>query len=452
MAAARSSPAFGRGQWLQSQWWHMFGDPQLDKLVDEALAGSPDIKVAEARARLAEQAAMAVHAGNLPQVSANGSISRERFSKNGMVPPPFAGGTENQGQLSLDATYDLDLWSRNRDTYRARLSEVQAAVADKTEVRLVIATAVASVYLELQGNLARLDVANEALRQRQELADLVKLRADKGLETLVAVKQAEADIAREEANVIVLERAVGANKRQLAALMGAGPDAAELIAVPVSHFARAFPLPEVVPMDLLSRRPDITAARWRVEAAARQVGAARAGFYPNVNIAASAGWESVGLKDLLKRDSVFALFGPAVHLPIFEGGRLRANLRASYAEYDIAVWQYHRGLVSAARDVADELAAVESVVDEQQKQAQALSASEEAYRIAVLRYKNGITDYLTVLQAQRDLLRQRDVNAQLAQARLRAIVGLIKALGGGYDAQGAVAAAVESGAGHVEPH
>ena len=127
VATALSSQDFKRGDWPQSDWWHMFGDVQLDHLVDEALAGNPDIKIAVARVRLAEQAAAAVHAGNLPQVGADTSITREHFSENWIIPPPFAGNSSTEGQISLNASYDLDLWNRNASLYQARLGEVKAA-------------------------------------------------------------------------------------------------------------------------------------------------------------------------------------------------------------------------------------------------------------------------------------------------------------------------------------
>lgn len=439
VATALSSQDFKRGDWPENDWWHMFGDAQLDRLIDQALAGNPDIKIAAARVRLAQQAAAAVHAGNLPQVGADTSITREHFSENWLFPPPFAGNSSTEGQISLDASYDLDLWDRNVSLYQARLGEAKAAAATQAETRLVISATLAQAYFQLQGHVARRDVAQAALEQRKSLARLVSLRADEGLETLVAIKQTDADVAREEANVIALKSAVEADRRAVAALLGQGPDAAETITAPESHFDGSFPVPEILPMDLLARRPDVTAQSWRVEAAARAIGAAKAGFYPNINIAAALGLQSLQTQDLFKPGSRFSTYGPAIHLPIFEGGRLRANLGAAYAEYDMAVEEYHRALVNAARDVADQLAAVRSVAQEQERQAQALQDSEEAYRIAQLRYEKGITDYLTVLQVERDVLQQRDVNTQLTEARLQAMLGLIKALGGGYRAPDAPA-------------
>ncbi len=432
VSTALSSPAFTRGAWPSQDWWRAFGDPQLDSLMDTALAGNPDIRIAEARVRQAGEIAAAARADNFPDVSANASVTREHFSKNWLYPPDLASGGKTEGLVSLDIAYDLDLWNRNRDEYRARLSAMQAAEADRAETRLAISAALARSYFQLHDDLDRLALARDALTQRQSLAQLMKLRAEHGLETAAAVKTADADVAREEANVVALTRAAGADKRAIAALTGKGPDEAMKIEAPAIHVAETFPVPETLPIDLLARRPDITAQRWRVEAAAQEIGVAKTGFYPNISLGASAGVQSLELKDLFKGDSVFSAFGPAIHLPIFHAGHLRAELGATYAEYDVAVEQYHRTLVNAARQVADQLAAIQSLAQERAHQEEALRDSEEAYRIARLRYEQGISSYLAVLQAQRDLLQQRDVNTRLGETRLQAIVELIRALGGGY--------------------
>lgn len=432
LTATLAAPGFKTGAWPQADWWRLFGDKQLDQLMDKALVDNPDLRIAAARVRVAQQLAEVVHAGNLPQITADASVTRERFSKNYIFPLSIAAQPQNLGQIALNAGLDLDLWNRNRDLYRARLSEAQTAAADQAETRLVMTATLAQAYFHLQGSLARREVARTALAQRRDFAHLVRLRAGNGLDNLAAVKQAEADVARAQASLVALERDIGAGRRALAALTGHGPNEADGLVQPTPHFDAVVALPAMLPMDLLARRPDVIAARWRVEAAAREVGVAKAGFYPDINLIGNVGFQSFGLDNLLKPESIFSSIGPAIHLPIFGGGSLRANLGARYAEYDIAVEQYHGALVSAARDVADQLAAVRYLGEEQGHQDQALRDSEEAYRIARLRYQNGLTDYLAVLQVQRDLLQQRDVNTQIEEARHQALLALIKSLGGGY--------------------
>ena len=445
LSAALATPGFEPGEWPRADWWRMFDDVQLDGLMNRALADNPDLRIAAARVRLALKTADVVHAGSLPQIAADASVTRERFSKNYIFPPYIANQPQNLGQIALNADWDLDLWSRNRNLYQARLSDAQAAAADQAETRLVMTAALAQAYFHLQGTLARRDVARLALAQRQDFARLVRLRAKNGLDNLAAVNQAEADVAREQASLVALERDIEASKRALAALTGHGPNDASGLVVVTSHDAAAVALPAMLPLDLLARRPDVAAARWHVEAAAREVGVAKAGFYPNISLTGSVGYQSLLLDQLFQPESIFSSIGPAIHLPIFGGGSLRANLGARYAEYDMAVEQYHRALVDAARDVADQLAAVRYLGEEQVHQAQALRDSEEAYRIARLRYKAGLSDYLAVLLVQRDLLQQRDVNTQLDEAKRLAVLALIKSLGGGYVAEQLPPAHVSSG-------
>lgn len=432
LAHALASPEFRQGDWPADSWWKDFGDAQLNSLIAAALARNPDLDIAQSRLTLARQEAAVARSGLFPELGISGSATREKFSANGLYPPPFAGAIYNEGQLTLDFGYNLDLWGKARDEFLARLGEARAAAAQAAEVRLIITTAVASAYFQMQGDLARLEVTDEGLAQRKAFERLVSLRAANGLESQLAVKQAQAGVASTQARILSLKNAVAADKRALAALIGEGPDAASRIQPPVSHFDRPFPVPAGLPVDLLARRPDIMVRRWQVEAAAREVGAARAGFYPNISLSAQIGKQSVDLSQLFVAGSDFGYVGPAIHLPIFEGGRLRAALNARYAQYDIAVDQYRHALIDAARNVADRLATVQSVTRELKRQTEARQASEDAYRLAMLRYKSGLTGYLAVLLVQQDLLRQRDLEAVLRAQRLQAVLALIKALGGGY--------------------
>ncbi len=432
VARALASSEFRRGGWPAADWWKGFDDTQLDSLVRVALARNPDLDIARSRLTLARQQAALARSGLFPDIGVNASVTRERFSANGLYPPPFAGATYNEGQFSLDFAYNLDLWGKARDEFLARLSEAKAAAAQAAETRLVITTAVASTYFRLQGDLARLKVTKAGLVQRKAFERLVALRAANGLESQLAVKQAESDVASAAARIIGLRNSVAADRRALVALISEGPDAAGGIRQPTGRFDRPFPVPSGLPVDLLARRPDIMVRRWEVEAAAQEVGVARAGFYPDISLSAQIGKQSIGLSKLFDPGSDFADVGPAIHLPIFEGGRLRATLRARYAQYDIAVDRYRSALINAARDVADQMATVESVTQELARQTAARRASGEAYRLAVLRYRSGLTSYLAVLVVQQDLLRQQDREAVLRTQRLQAVLALIEALGGGY--------------------
>ncbi len=440
VSSALDSAEFTTGDWPDTTWWRAFGDTQLDRLLAEALDRNPDLKIAAARVRLAEQQAAVLRAATRPALSLDADASRQRLSANGLIPPPLGGSTLTQGEGFLNLDYDLDWWNRNGAALEAGLDEARAAAAGAAAARLVISTAVAQAYFALQGGLGRLGVARDALAQRRTAQRLIDLRVGRGIEGALAARQAEAEAADGETAVIALERQVDVDKVQLAALIGRGPDAAASFDAPHAATGQPFPLPRELSLDLLGRRPDLTALRWRVAAAAQRIGVAKAGFYPNINLAAFAGLQSITLGQLLSRDSLAGSAGFALHLPIFEGGRLRAELNARYAEYDIAAEQYNRGLLDAVRDVAQRLAQLRSAAERQAPQQKALAAARQAYDLALLRYRHGLTDYLGVLAVQRDLLAQRRQQVDLAQARLQSTVALIEALGGGYRAAPAAAA------------
>lgn len=432
VAAARDDAAFAEGAWPGATWWRAFGDPQLDRLEDEALAGNPDLKIAAARVRLAEQQAAVLRAATRPSADVSADASRQRLSANGLIPPPYGGSTVDEGEAFLNLGYDLDWWNRNGAALAAGLDQARAAAAEAAAARLALAAAVAQAYFSWQGDAARLAVAREGLARSRAVQRLVELRLARGLEPALAARQAEAETADGEGAVVALERQIDADKAQLAALAGRGPDAAAALKAAPFAAARPFPLPTDLSLDLLGRRPGLAALRWQVAAAAQRIGVAKAGFYPNINLAAFAGLQTITLSQLLSRDSLATSLGFAVHLPLFEGGRLRAELGARDAEYDIAVEQYNRGVLDAVREVAQRLALLRGAADQQIPQAKALRAAREAYDLALLRYRHGLTDYLSVLTVQRDLLTQRRRRVDLAQARRQQTVALIAALGGGY--------------------
>ena len=192
-------------------------------------------------------------------------------------------------------------------------------------------------------------------------------------------------------------------------------------------------LPSALPVDLLGRRPDVTASRWRVEAAARGVAASEAAFYPNVNLIAFVGLQSLGGAGFLTAASRMMGFGPALSLPIFDAGRLRGNLAGKNADYDIAVEQYNQTLADAMRDVVDQLTSFKSIDEQRTQQRHALATAQEAYDLALLRYREGVGNYLEVLSAESPLLSQQGLDAELRSRQLALSINLIRALGGGFD-------------------
>ena len=419
--------------WPATDWWKTFGDPQLDGLIDEALRQSPTLNIAAARTRKAVAAADAGRAALSPRIDASASSTRERFSENGLVPPPFGGTTQTVNQLQATLSWELDFWGRNRSAYEAALGAARAAEIDAQAARLALSTALAQAYVQLQRAYLQLDVVNATLQSRERIATLTRDRNAAGIDSRLEVKQAEAALPATREQIAALEERIALTRNQIAALMGAGPDRGLAIVRPSARALASVALPSNLPADLLGRRPDIVAQRWRIEAARKEIASAKAQFYPDVNLLAFVGLQSLGGVNLLTAASRMVGAGPAVTLPIFDAGRLRAQLAGRDADFDIAVEQYNQGLADAMREVVDQLVSFRSL-DEQRRQQQAAAAiTREAYDLALLRYREGLGNYLQVLSAEQPLLAQQSLDADLHARALELSINLVRALGGGFE-------------------
>jgi NodT family efflux transporter outer membrane factor (OMF) lipoprotein len=419
--------------WPVDAWWKAYGDTQLDGLVDEALTGSPTLAQAEARLRRAQALANQAKAARLPSVSANGGVDRSKQSYNNGIPADFVPqGYNDYGRLSLDFSWELDFWGKNRAAVAAATSEAKAAQADAAQARLMLATSVAAAYADLGRLYAEHDVAERAVALRQETLDLVSDRVTNGLDTRGELRQAEAGPPTARAELAAVDEQIAQTRNALAALLGAGPDRGLSIARPSIASLKPFGLPANLAADLIGRRPDIVAAKWRAEASSRRIGQAKAAFYPNVNLAAAIGVQSLHLDKLFDSGSDVGSVGPAISLPIFEGGRLKANLRVAEAERDGAVAAYDDAVTQALRDVADVAASERALATRLSESRTALAANEDGYRIAKLRYQGGLSTYQNVLIAELAVLTQRRVVADLDSRALALDVALVRALGGGF--------------------
>ena len=278
----------------------------------------------------------------------------QKLSYNNGIPPAFVPkGYNGIGQVTLDFNWELDFWGKNRKAVAAAASEARASQADVEEARLVLSTAIASAYADFSRLWAERDVAVRAAQSRQETLDLVTRRVNDGADTRGELEQAVAGPATARADLASIDEQIALSRNQIAALMGEGPDRGLSIARPRAAALKAFGLPPTLAADLVGRRPDLAAARWRAEATASRIGVAKAQFYPDINLAAYIGYQSLGLSKLFAAGSGIGQVGPAVTLPIFEGGRLRANLRGARADYEVAVASYDQTLTQALHDVAD---------------------------------------------------------------------------------------------------
>jgi NodT family efflux transporter outer membrane factor (OMF) lipoprotein len=419
--------------WPASDWWRTFADPQLDQLIDEALSDSPTLKIAAARTRRALAFADNAKSTLYPQVNADLEITRERFSERGAVPPPLAGSWSTLHQLQATLSWELDFWGKNRAAYESALGQARATAVDAYAARLALSSNIAQAYVQLQRAYLQLDVAGATLKEREQLYALTRDRNAAGIDSRLELKQAESALPATREQIAQLQETIQLTRNQLAALLGQGPDRGLAIARPEATALAAVALPSTLPAELLGRRPDLIAQRARVEAAQKDIASAKAEFYPNVNLMAFVGLQSFGGAGFLSAASRMMGLGPAVSLPIFDAGRLRANLAGRNADYDIAVEQYNQTLADAIRDVVDQLASFRSVDEQRRQQVQAQATAQEAYDLALLRYREGIGNYLQVLSAETPLLAQQGLDADLRSRQLTLAINLIRALGGGFD-------------------
>lgn len=437
--AAAGLSADAATPFADARWWQVLGDPALDGLIDQALGGQPSLAVAAARLARASASTDATRAGQGPQAGAALDITRQRYTEHGLVPPPLAGGTHTIGNLQASGSIELDFFGRHDAALQAALGQQQASQAELQAARVLLAGQVTRAYVGLARLVALHGLAQQTATQRQALLALTRQRVQAGIDTRVELRQAEAGLPDARSQIEALDGQITLARHRLALLSGQAPTALDGL-TPALAPLRAGPLPGRLGADLLGRRADVVAARWRVEAAAQDVALARTQFYPDINLVGFVGLNALGLDHLLSAGSLNAGVGPALRLPLFDGARLRANLRGRAADADAAVAAYNGAVLAAAHEVADAASSGQSLARQQFEQAQALEKSEDAYDLALQRYRAGLGTYLVVLSAESGVLAQRTLAAELKARALDAQAQLMQALGGGWR-DGPVAAA-----------
>lgn len=433
--AAERSFVAARSEWPSDQWWTAYGDPQLDRLIDEALAGSPDLAAARARIRKAQALAGEAAASTLPTLNGNASYQSVRQSYNNGIPAALVPhGFNDQGRASLDFAYEFDFFGKNRAALAAATSNAKAAEADAAAARLALSTNVAAAYADLAQLYADRDAAEDAVSTRQQSAALIDQRLTNGLESQDASEAAHSNLASARANLRAVDESLNLTLNRLAALLGAGPDRGLAITRPGIAGLKPFGLPADLRADLVGRRPDVTAARLRAQAAGQGVKQAKAQFYPDINLNAYIGQQSLGLDQFAKSSSLIGAVGPALRLPIFEGGQLRANYRGAAADYDAAVASYNGVLTQALKDVADVAVSYRALDERLAQSREAFEDSRRAHAITLQRYRGGLATYLEVLTAEDVMISNQQVLADLQARAFTLDVALVRALGGGFHA------------------
>ncbi|MGC1458509.1 MAG: efflux transporter outer membrane subunit [Steroidobacteraceae bacterium] len=418
--------------WPQTQWWTAYGDPQLNDLISEALKGNPGLRIAEARTRAALAQVAAADSSRDPGAGLSGQAVRGRFSEHGLFPSPFAGNWDTLAVLTATLSWQVDFWGKNRAAYDSAVGSARAAEVDAQAAQLTLAANIAHVYAQLQDDSLQLIVARDTLRQREQVLALTRDRNAAGLDSRLEVTQAQAALPAAREQIDALEESAARARHVLAALTGAGPDRSLTIHDPLPSVTLQAVLPSAVPAELLGHRPDLVAQRWRVEAATQGIREARAEFYPNVDLVAFIGLQNLGSSNLLSAANRQYGVAPAFTLPLFDAGKRRAKLAAQDAQYDAAVEQYNQMVTDALREVVDALTSLDSLGRQRGEERDARASAQEAYDLSVLRYREGVGNYLQVLSAESQLLAQRSLEAQLQARALDLSVDLVQALGGGY--------------------
>ncbi|MCU0892646.1 MAG: efflux transporter outer membrane subunit [Sandarakinorhabdus sp.] len=407
----------------------------MNALVAEALATNPDMAAAEARVAAADAAARQNRAGLLPTLTGNANLGGQQLSRNLGIPPQFVPqGVLEFGLVNLQAGWNFDLWGQGRAQLRAARREADAVAVERAQARLLLAASVAAAYADFGAALDREAVATDALAIRRQTLALTANRVTAGLDNDGARAQAATRFELAQADVAAAAQQVKMARNRLALLLGAGPDRGLSIAPP-----RIKPLPPGLPdkagIGLIARRPDIVAARLRAEAAGAREQAAGRAFLPNLSLSATIGQQSLGFANLFEGGSRYAQFGPALSLPILDGGRRAADARSARAALVAAVAAHDATLLRALNEVADAANAVTALGEQQGAAARALAEAERARTVAALRYDAGLSNQLFVLTADDAVVTARRTLADVNAFRLAADVALVRALGGGFREQ-----------------
>ncbi|HTC83722.1 MAG TPA: efflux transporter outer membrane subunit [Rhizomicrobium sp.] len=416
-----------------ADWWKAFNDPQLDRLVEQLLAKNPTLQGALARIRAAEAEVSSARSLQYPNINIDGTDTVQLVSKDFVYPQRFGGTWQWVGDVEARLRWSLDFWGRQAALIERARNVREAASLDANAARLALAGQFAQSYVALLLAWQNIDIAHQTLEERQTILELTQSRVTSGLENEASLEQAKALMAMAGMELRHTEAQRDIGVHAIAALIGRGADAYPSIARPAVAVENALPLPEHLPADLLSRRPDILAAQIRVSAASAGREAAHADFYPNIDLTAALGFQAIGFSNLFSSDALTAGVGPAIHLPIFDAGRIRAQYARATADLDAAVADYNGTVVRAVRQTADALTEVASLADQRRQQKQALDSAERAFDLAKERYRLGLSGQIPMLTAEATLLEARRQMAALVAEAANQRVALLLAAGGGYN-------------------
>ncbi|STX29712.1 outer membrane efflux lipoprotein [Legionella beliardensis] len=422
------------GDWPSKYWWVAYNSPELNKLMVDALTCNPSIHEIKSRMQAARQEAVVVGAKLFPLVFFDARENLQYLSKNGLfraLNPRLPRHTDLL-DFSLSFRYEFDFWGQNRNLLAAAVGEAKVLRGEVAQIQLLTTTALAQAYFAYKVNIAKQKLYQQLVTVRQNILSLQRALINNALADDLPIYTAQENLFTAKQWLADIDHEIAVNRHLVNVLAGRNPETALADEQRLPGLPRKLIVPKTISLDLIARRPDLMAQIWRAKALAYKTGAAMAEYYPDVNLVGLIGLESTGWKKLLRASSVTAALRPAIHLPIFTAGRIRANIRANKAEFDAAIFAYNNLLLRSTQEILDILQFAKAVNRKRQEQNKILSFAEDRYKIIKNRERNGLDNGMEVYRQQEEVIQNKLVSLSLLYDQYLASVKLIKALGGGY--------------------
>lgn len=416
------------------QWWNLFEDETLSYLIEVALQANPSLQEAMAKVERATNEAKVKRADLFPFIGLRGHVNIQHIPEFSLL-RAFAitvPGNDDEYFLGLDFTYEFDFWGKRKNLYRAALGEVKAQEAEKVQADLLISTSLAAAYFNFQADREKYHLI---LKQEELWGSLVELRKQRqmhALDNASEVLEAENALSMTRKSGVISRQLIAIDRHLLLSLLGEGPEAEEFICPASFDSLVRVPIPEYLGCDLLAYRPDLMAQIWRVEAAALEVGAAKADFYPNINLSALGKIDTVFYEKFFSSGARGYSVEPAFHLPIFTAGKIKANLEEKWAILEEEIMSYNSLLLNAAKDVADRIVDLKAADEDLALQKEIVDNRKKSSQLAEDRFQHALNNRLDVLSSRLDLIEQQWGEVEDKRQYYLAAIQLIRALGGGY--------------------
>jgi NodT family efflux transporter outer membrane factor (OMF) lipoprotein len=429
-------PAAVKNGWPHTDWWKDYHDAQLDNLIQRALANAPDMQIAAQRIKLAEAQARMSQANVVPKMDSSADIERQKMSAEGLM-GPFATDTDGNtgpwytnGTFGLTAGWDLDLWGKNRALVKARIGEVKAQVAEQAQTRELLASSVARLYWQWQTEAAVKTVLQQVKSEQNNIVSVDTALYQRGITNSAEGAENDINVSKTDQQLADVAGNMKEIEARLMALTNNQSQSLNLRAAPLP--AVSAQMPSELGYELLARRPDLQEAHWYIESSLSEVDAAKAAFYPDINLMAFLQQDALHLSDLFRHSAQQMGVTAGLTLPIFDSGRLNANLDIASAQNGLSIAKYNKAVVDAVNQVAKTASQVETLMEKNQQQQQVEKDAQRVVNLAQARMNAGILSGSRVSMAKLPALQERITALRLHGQWLDASIQLTSALGGGY--------------------